>query len=123
MYFFYLSRVNLGALLSLPLLSGIPNTNKQIQCVVACLVHNLPSAAMALKVFSVLLLFAFILAVNFLFYLAFEPESHSIPKFVLDFTENTSKKPTKVFSKTYLSVNGSLQQGSDFYWKKVHKIK
>jgi hypothetical protein len=83
--------------------------------VTACLVATRP--AMALRVVSVVILFAFILAVNLVFYLPLKSESNTNNKsqYEVDATENANDKPYEFFFMT-----GSLQPEDNL--KKVQNI-
>jgi hypothetical protein len=74
-------------------------------------------AAMAFRLLSLVLMFAFILTVNILFYLPFEPESHTSPKLILDLSANNSSfKPIEASSTTYASLASTHSNNN---WKKV----
>jgi len=97
------------------------------QCDTVLSVASLP-LAMAFKVVSVVLLFAFILAVNFIFYLPLKSESRTNYTFMSlrydeDATEDTSDTTLEFSSTIYTSTTGSLQPEENF--EKVqsnHKI-
>jgi hypothetical protein len=77
---------------------------------------------MAFKVVSVVLLFAFILALNFIFYLSLKSESRNNYtlmnlRYEGDTTEDTSHRSSAFSSTTYTSMTGSLQPEESF--KKV----